>query len=274
MTHLVTDRALATRLERAEGAANAAFVVARAAVSPQTGATWAEFGGALAMFDGVGSPLTQTFGLGLRGPAGPSDLAAIEAWFGSRGADIAHELSPLADSGLLALLQDRGYRAVEQTTVLLRPPSPPSPVAPAAPATTIAVRVVSSSEADRWAEFAALGWGETTELAAFMRDFGGVSARARGMRSYVAEVDGQIVGTAGMAVHDGIALLAGASTLPASRRRGVQAALLAARLADASSLGCALAVMGAAPGSTSQCNAERAGFRIAYTRTKWMRPPG
>ena len=30
-------------------------------------------------------------------------------------------------------------------------------------------------------------------------------------------------------------------------------------------------MMGAAPGSTSQTNAERQGFRIAYTRLKWQR---
>ena len=29
-------------------------------------------------------------------------------------------------------------------------------------------------------------------------------------------------------------------------------------------------MMVAAPGSASQRNAERQGFRIAYTRTKWM----
>ena len=36
-----------------------------------------------------------------------------------------------------------------------------------------------------------------------------------------------------------------------------------------------LAMMGAAPGSASQRNAERHGFRIAYTRIKWRLPqPG
>jgi hypothetical protein len=35
--------------------------------------------------------------------------------------------------------------------------------------------------------------------------------------------------------------------------------------------GCDLALMGAAPGSGSQRNAERNGFRIAYTRLKWKR---
>jgi hypothetical protein len=35
--------------------------------------------------------------------------------------------------------------------------------------------------------------------------------------------------------------------------------------------GCDIAMMGASPGSDSQRNAEREGFRIAYTRLKWKR---
>jgi hypothetical protein len=37
--------------------------------------------------------------------------------------------------------------------------------------------------------------------------------------------------------------------------------------------GCDLAMMVTQPGSESQRNAERNGFRIAYTRTKWHRAP-
>jgi hypothetical protein len=33
---------------------------------------------------------------------------------------------------------------------------------------------------------------------------------------------------------------------------------------------CDLAMMAALPGSSSQHNAERAGFQVAYTRTKWQ----
>jgi GNAT superfamily N-acetyltransferase len=67
------------------------------------------------------------------------------------------------------------------------------------------------------------------------------------------------------------ALLAGASTVPAWRGRGAQGALLGARLRHAAALGCDVAMMGALPGSASQRNAERQGFRIAYTRMKWHR---
>jgi len=68
--------------------------------------------------------------------------------------------------------------------------------------------------------------------------------------------------------------LAGASTDPPFRGRGAQNALLAIRLRYAMSLGCDLAMMGALPGSASQRNAERQGFRIAYTRIKWQKRMG
>ena len=64
----VVDLALARRLERTEGLANAEFVDAHASAFPETGAQWIEVAGALAMFDGVESPCTQTFSLGMFDP--------------------------------------------------------------------------------------------------------------------------------------------------------------------------------------------------------------
>jgi GNAT superfamily N-acetyltransferase len=63
-----------------------------------------------------------------------------------------------------------------------------------------------------------------------------------------------------------VALLAGAATLPAFRRRGVQRALLRARLADAARAGCARAIVVTQPGTTSQANAQRQGFHLLYAR--------
>jgi hypothetical protein len=53
------------------------------------------------------------------------------------------------------------------------------------------------------------------------------------------------------------------------RRRGLHTALLHERMRYASENGYDLAMMVAEVGSPSQLNAEREGFRIAYTRTKW-----
>jgi hypothetical protein len=46
----------------------------------------------------------------------------------------------------------------------------------------------------------------------------------------------------------------------------VQTALIRARLAFAAAAGCDLAAVNTVPGSVSQRNAERQGFRVVYTR--------
>jgi GNAT superfamily N-acetyltransferase len=99
-------------------------------------------------------------------------------------------------------------------------------------------------------------------------------ASTEGTWCLLAELDGRAAGVASLRCDGGVALFNGASTVPEARRRGVQRALLAARMGIAAKQGCDLAVMCASPGSTSQRNAERQGFRIAYTRVKWQRAAG
>jgi hypothetical protein len=65
---------------------------------------------------------------------------------------------------------------------------------------------------------------------------------------------------------EGVAQFIGTATAPAHRRRGVQTALLSARLADAAAAGCDFAVITTQPGSKSQQNAQRRGFDLLYTR--------
>jgi GNAT superfamily N-acetyltransferase len=91
-------------------------------------------------------------------------------------------------------------------------------------------------------------------------------AAAAGVLRYAALRDGVLAGGAGLRLADGIAQFAGAGTAPAHRRRGIQTALLAARLADATAAGCDVGVIVTQPGSTSQQNAQRRGFDLLYTR--------
>jgi len=88
---------------------------------------------------------------------------------------------------------------------------------------------------------------------------------------FQAEDDGRAIAAGALSISGGVALLAGASTIPSARRLGAQSALLAARLAFAAQRGCDVAMVVTLPGSGSQRNAERNGFRVAYTRTKWQR---
>jgi GNAT superfamily N-acetyltransferase len=268
------DLSLARRLERAEASANAAFVTARARLQPESGATWTDVAGAYAMFDGIGSMLTQTFGLGLFAEAGEAEFDALEAFFRQRGAEVFHEISPLGAAALLPHLNGRGYLPIEFTSVMFRPVAGALPGVPAGEG--VRVRPIEPDEADLWARVAADGWSsEGADLAGFVMEMGQISARSEGTVCFLAELHGEPAGAGGLSINEGTALLAGASTISAARRKGVQRALLEARLRFAAERGCDLVMIGAQPGSASQRNAERQGFRVAYTRIKWhlQRPP-
>jgi GNAT superfamily N-acetyltransferase len=268
-----SDLALSRRLERAEARANAEFVEARARAFPQSGARWIEVAGAYAMYDGVASPLTQTFGLGMFHAVTDADMEIIEGFYRERGAPVFHEVSPLADPSTLALLNERGYHPVEFTSIMFRPIA--SGIRLTGPGDEkVRVRLVGEDEQTLWAETAAKGWSEFTALAEFMQDLMEITAKREGGLSFLAEVDGQPVAAGALTIYEGVALLAGASTVPEHRRQGAQLALLDSRLRYAAEHGCDIAMMGALPGSGSQRNAERHGFRIAYTRIKWGLKPG
>jgi hypothetical protein len=267
---IYSDRLLSQLLERTEARANADFVETRARLFPDFGAAWIDVGGAYAMFDGVESPLTQTFGLGVFEDATAEHLDELEAFFKERDAPVFHEVSPMVDQSLMAVLSERGYRPVEMTSVMFREFDEvrSSNEAPTNP--NISCRVVNESEADLWAETAAAGWAtEHESLADFMLAFGKIAARTNGGHPFLAELDGRPIAAAGFQIYEGVCILAGASTIPDARRRGAQNALLAARLRLARERGCRLAMMCALPGSQSQKNAQKNSFNIAYTRTKW-----
>jgi hypothetical protein len=261
--------ALAQRLEQAEGQGNIAFVDARARLDPAVGATWIRVGAALAMYDGAGSPLTQTFGLGMDGAPDAAAFDALEAFFLSRGAEVHHEVSPLAGVDLFATLHRRGYVPVELSSVMFRPIARGAGVSGVLNP-EVRVRAIGAHEVEMFAAASARGWGESPELAGLIEGIARVAAARTGCPSFVAEVDGQPIATGSMSVWEGVAIMAGASTVPDGRRRGAQLALLDARLRAAAEVGCDLAMMCALPGSPSQRNAERHGFRIAYTRVKWQ----
>ncbi|MDQ3256840.1 MAG: GNAT family N-acetyltransferase, partial [Acidobacteriota bacterium] len=69
-------------------------------------------------------------------------------------------------------------------------------------------------------------------------------------------------------ISEGVALLSGTSVLPEFRSRGIQSALIRARLVYSAAHGCDIATVGTTPGSSSERNVQRHGFRVAYTRVK------
>ena len=262
-----SDLALSRRLERAEGFACARHAAARRRLYPASRAEWKECGGAYAVFDGVDSPCTQTFGLGIFEELNQPTLDRIERFFLDRGAPVVHEVSPFAGVAALEMLCARGYKPVEVSSVLYRPVGKPEGVGQG----NVSVRTIAVEEAELWSRISTRGWAHgQPELAGILLELGIVIASRKGSVCFLAEVDG-VPGAAGvLSMHEDVALFGGSSTVPELRRRGLQAALLEARMGCAFDNGCDLAMMVAQPGSDSQRNAERKGFQIAYTRTKWQ----
>lgn len=267
---IFSDRTLSQKLERTEARSNADFVETRARLEPDSEAEWIEVAGVYAMFDGVESPLTQTFGFGVFDEIGDAELDILEAFFKKHDAPIFHEVSPMADPSHMELLARRGYAPVELTSVMILPLDDPRilsrDVNP-----DITTRVIEKDEIDIWARTASQGWStEMPGMEDFMFDFCRIGALCEGAYPYIAELNGEPISTAAFLMYDGVALLAGASTIPERRNLGGQTALLNARLKFARDSGCTLAIMAANPGSQSQINGQRDGFQIAYTRTKWQ----
>jgi hypothetical protein len=222
------DLALARRLEHAEGYACAQFAAGRRKLFPGSGAEWIECGGAYAVFDGIDSPVTQTFGLGVFEEVTPATLDAIEQFFFERRAAVNHEVSPFAGVAALDLLCSRNYRPIELSNVLFREIEVPT----ADRDPRIGVRGDWSDEAQLWTNISARGWThEHPELLNFLLGIGTIATAREQSVCFLAEVDGTPGAAAVLCIHDGVALFGGSSTVPELRRRGLQTAILHQRLA-------------------------------------------
>ena len=277
-TPLFCDTDLAARIERVEVQLIALSNEAARRRAGTAGFVIPVAGGA-ASFAGAGSPYNKVAGLGFGGVPDAGSLDEIERAFAAFGAPVQVELAHLGDPAILAALADRGYRLESFENVLGRALTDDSErVMPPG----VEVRLSTQDESGVWLDVVAEGsvhpdtqgvpWHEEFSREAIIeaeRD----SAAAGDVR-YAALRDGVIVGGATMRIADGVAQLTGAATVPAHRRRGVQTALLSARLADAAAAGCDVAVIITQPGSKSQQNAQRQGFDLLYTRAVLVKGAG
>jgi len=188
------------------------------------------------------------------------------------------ELAHLADPATGALLTERGYRLVSFENVLGRAINgEPGRITPPG----VEVRPSGDEEFELWLDVVAdaVAHSDTQGVPSheeFPREVIEAAERdfaAAGVLRYAALRDGVIAGGASFHMAEGIAQLTGAATAPAHRRRGVQTALLSARLADAAAAGCDIAVVTTQPGSKSQQNVQRQGFDLLYTRAILVKQP-
>lgn len=280
---------LVARVERAECAllAAAAAAARRAApdggapdgAAPDGGVLEVPIAGGLATWVGASSPVNKLAGLGFGGAVDPAELEAVERAFAARGTPLQVELATLADPSPAAMLTERGYRLVgfENVLGLALPASRTS-----APRGGVEVRPSGEAELDAWLDAVVTGFASPDLQGApshesFPREVVAAAMRqvaaGDGFLRWSAWRAGVLAGGASMRLCGGIAQLCGAATLPEHRRRGVQSALLDARLAEAERGGCDLAVVTTQPGSRSQQNVQKLGFELLYTRAVLVLEP-
>jgi hypothetical protein len=87
----------------------------------------------------------------------------------------------------------------------------------------------------------------------------------------IAHLDDRPAGVGILYMENGIGLLADATTLPEVRGQGCHTAMIQHRIAQAEKQNCDLLTSFVEFGSTSHLNLERAGLRVAYTKSMWWK---
>lgn len=191
-------------------------------------------------------------------------IPAILDLYAVHGAKPTFDLNPYAmppfweTPNLMPMLAARGFYQGAFHQLLYATPIAGLSALPDA----VTIRDVTVADADIFARVYEQVWGDSTAVRVLI----GKSH----FRCYLACVD-QVPAALGILhVADGVGSMANALTIPAFRGRGCQIALLQRRIHDAAQMGCNLLVSQCRPGSSSQNNQMRVGFKIAGTKAWWI----
>ena len=259
------DKAFARRLESVEEMPQVFYARVFQKTRPEMGAAVEEICGGHMIFAGLGSPIGRATGAGLDRAFTVEDLDRVEQFYRARKAPSQVDLCPLHDEAVFEMFKTRGYGIAELNNVLYRKLDPKEEFPAPPPGCEI-----QRSQLEEAEELSAI------VEHAFFPD--GAPEAYRGLLSpiykmdggvtFKASINGRIVScAAGLTIRDHrVFALCGAGTLEGFRGRGLQTALLRARMAAAAEAGCEYAVVVTRGGTTSQRNCERLGFRVAYSK--------
>ncbi|WP_164019505.1 GNAT family N-acetyltransferase [Pyxidicoccus trucidator] len=258
-------RRLAWRIEQAQ-----AEQVDQTPLPGRVGRPSLHVAGGRAIYTGPRALYSVALGVGLGGVVGAEDVDRIEALLGQDGGAVRIELGPFCDASLGRELARRGYAVEYFQLVWWRRPGAVPPPPPG-----VTVRPLVPGEEHMWAglffhAYAGRPASADVELA------GGLNlTRTPCNTCFLACVDGEPRGVGVVSATAGVALLSGDGVPWPYQGRGLQVALIHARLAWAAEQGCDVATAATEPSTASQRSYEKAGFRCAYPKLIMVRtPPG
>jgi GNAT superfamily N-acetyltransferase len=225
------------------------------------------------IFDAPGSPVNKICGIGLGRALTEAELDGLVTFFSERGSEPKVELSPFTPPALLEGLARRGFVLREFENVLVRElqaGGQPREMLPGGWPEGVSIERVEPTNEGQVHDYIQVAFGgflpEGVEMPEALVEFGRKCARARGYDLFMARVGGEVVGAGGCESGEGVTLLFGTSVKASHRRRGIQQALMVARLERGQQLGSRLAVINSRPGIPTERNATRLGFGMAYSR--------
>lgn len=204
----------------------------------------ASFGPITAIVSGAGLPVNIATLAPDRTPTAEEFRAAAD-FFESQGVGASVQAFSNVNAETLTALTEAGF-TLTQALHVYQHPLTDLPQFPA--------MAVQDASPELWVDVACRAFGPGSE--AIMR----VNAGLPNIRRVVAWLDNQPAGMGLMGTELGVAMFFSGATLPEQRRRGVQSALLAARLHLAAQQGADFASVNVTPGSGSERNIRRAGF--------------
>jgi ribosomal protein S18 acetylase RimI-like enzyme len=192
-------------------------------------------------------------------------IEPLVAWYRANGLTGRFEMVPgVYDPALGRELARLGYYQSAFHAAMIAEPGAAAPVADGT-----VERVIGAATMEHYLDAYVAGWAIPE------RDRDQFKQNVRPWRDqpgwslYLARVDGRPAAAATLHLHAKVGYLADGATDPAFRGRGLHAALLRRRMADASAAGVDFVCSGAEFLSTSHRNMERIGMRVAFIRSIW-----
>jgi GNAT superfamily N-acetyltransferase len=237
---------------------------------------WVPLGGGRMSRGEPGTWVNAAVGVGLAGPVSGEEVDRMIAWYREMGLEPRIEVCPFVDPSLREQLEARGFvvRVFENALFReLRADETVRPVFPLAPG--IEVRQIDPGDPRQVREYGvtvATGFAGGQEAREADIDLMARCAVHERTTAFGAFVDGRCVAGGGLEIAGEASALFGLSVLEPFRRRGIQQALIAARLNVAAGRGAKIATIGSRPGVPTERNVRRMGFQVAYTKVAMVLP--